>query len=227
MNETELVQRREPHIIFRIIQWIAASIPALMLLGLIGGARRLDIAGAPVILFFVAAFVAAAVAIALSPLAFFRLRWKGRIAAYIGILPAMVLFGVYSGQMNTAYYRTPAGRREITEREVEEAKIAARRNAERAAYAKAHEAEAAEAKETERLDMCQNLVAQIDSLSTSNGGPKVIEVNAVSVAHHRMNYTHPLQCDGIATTSKGDYPIEYGLEITPQGNRLVTMLLVP
>ena len=76
----------------RKLQWAAAILWGLLALLTIAAAEiPLQAPGAPVAFFWSATAIALVLAVALSPPAFFRLPSKGKIVAYLAVLPVFLV----------------------------------------------------------------------------------------------------------------------------------------
>lgn len=221
--------RKKPFVLFRVIQWGVAAFFGLLALAMTIEIRKLSVPDAPVALFWLALVALAGIALIHSPPAFFRLPRVGKMAAYVGVLVAMGLFGTYAGQMEEAYSKTPEGAKEAAQR-AEEQRQAAAEKAKAEARAKADQEalarEAAEQKQAEleaqKPKVCQSLVPQVIDMSKSGNGPEVIEINEI-VSKASAEPSEALRCSGKAITSRGEVDIEYSLITTPQGKTLISI----
>lgn len=219
--------RKKPFVLFAIIQWIIAAFFVLLALVLIMDLRKLSVPGAPAVLFWVALSTSAVVALCLSPPAFFRLPRIAKIGAYLAALVGFVLFGIYAGQMRTAYFNTPEGAKAAAAEAAADRQAANEKAAEAARLKAAEEAKERELADKKLADLeaqkpgvCKILVDQMIE-QTKSEGVQIIEVNNITV-EPGADEIHPISCSGDAITSRGNLRVEFGLEHTPQGKDLLS-----
>lgn len=215
--------RKKPFILFRIVQSVTFAFMTLCLLVVLTDLRKLDAPGAPVAYLYLCIAVSALAALIHLPAIFYRLPRKVKWGAHIAILPVLVLFGDYTGAMQSAYVRTPKGAKEAAQRAQADRSVASDK-ARQAANAKARQEsiaqEEAEQKsasaEAQKPELCKMLVDQVVD------GEKVLEINNVTV-ETSFEPNETFTCSGDAVTALGAKKIEFGLVSTPQGKTLVSI----
>ncbi|MBC2666061.1 hypothetical protein H7F51_11085 [Novosphingobium flavum] len=113
--------RKKPFVLFRFWQWGVAALFALTFAALLGDYHKAALPGASPPLYYAALASAVATAALLCTPAFFRLPGKAKIAAYLTIIPTIMLTNDASVNLDNAYAKTPAGAKELAARRAEEA----------------------------------------------------------------------------------------------------------
>lgn len=166
-----------------------------------------------------------------SPFLFFRVSWGMRVGAYLAIPVSFIVFGSTIQKVDEAYWKTPAGAKELAEKvkqEEQEAKRAAvveeRRKAQEQVDQQRREQAAEEAGKQMKLLNCRALSEEVIKQYKENGRVEIIEINDVSV-RPQPDYGQEITCDGSAITANGDMQLQFGLERSPQGKDILSSKL--
>jgi len=220
--------QRRPNILFRLFQWLITAFFVILLIVLLAMSDRLTVPNAPILSFVLSVVFVLIVAIAHCPPIFFKLSRRNRYAAYAGMFGAFTLFVVYTNQAQAAFEKTPEGRREAALRRAEEANQAIRDAQAAAARSRA----AVEATNSGEITAdpsaagehsCSALVPEVIEMSKGKDGPQIIEINAVETRQQWTTGWPKAECTGMALTDRGQGSIDFGSEVTPQGNEIVTL----
>lgn len=226
---------RKPFILFRVWQWVVTAFFVVCTLASLVDIGKLTAPGAPVVLYVLSIAAFFMMAVLHSPFVFFRLSGRIRVAAYVTVLASLILFGYSVAKLDEAYWRTPAGSKELAEkvkREEQEAKEAAVEEARKKAQEQveqlrkeqsAKEAVEAAGKEM-KLTECRALSEDVISQYKKSGRIEIIEINDIS-ARPEAEPGQQLTCDASAITSSGDMRLQFGLERSPQGKDILSSKL--
>lgn len=152
---------------WRTWQWvIAIPLSLLAVLAALTELEKLAAPEAPVTLYLAAVGLLLAIGILLSPPVFFRLPKIAKIAAYLGIIVAVLFWATALRKVQEAYARTPEGARAAEERAAERGREREADRIKRQAEAKRDEATALLAKaEAEGAKIEQIMEQQNDCLN--------------------------------------------------------------
>ncbi len=226
---------RKPFILFRVWQWVVTAFFVMCTLASLVDIGKLSAPGAPVVLYVVSITAFFMMTVLHSPFVFFRLSGRIRVAAYVTVLASLILFGYSVEKLNEAYWRTPAGSKELAEkvkREEQEAKEAAAEEGRKKAQEQADqqrreqaakgalEAASKEMKLTECRALSEDVIRQYKKADRI----EIIEINEIS-ARPEAEPGQQLTCDASAITSRGDMRLQFGLERSPQGKDILSSKL--
>lgn len=93
----------------RVGQWIVFAFLVVFVIGAATELRKAGVPGAPVALLYIMAAAITGLAIAHLPAVFSRFPRAGRIAAYVAIIPAIILYYSYGERMRPVWEKTPEG----------------------------------------------------------------------------------------------------------------------
>jgi len=149
--------RKEPFILFVVVQWSLSALLIIVVSFALNEARKLGAPGAPVAFYSISLLSMVLVAMLLSPPIFFRLPDIGRVIAYAGMVASLVALGLSIEQIQPFWERTPEGKKEAAE-------FAAREKA-RAAISARQAKETAERKQWQRkLAELENSQRQLEEI---------------------------------------------------------------
>lgn len=158
----------------RAAQWFAVPLLAILPLVALMDLRKISAPGAPVALLYATLAVMIALFILHLPPMFFRLPAWARLASYIAIVPAIVLFGIYASHMRPAWERTPQGAKEAAELAATEraqaTERAARERVEEAEKAKADAVAKSKNDTATKLAQAEDALRQAEALTTKLEG---------------------------------------------------------
>lgn len=226
---------KKPFILFRIWQVLVVAILGLWTLILIGAVFKLDAPGAPVVPHIVTVVGFVVLVVIHSPKLFFRMSGKARAGVYVATLGALIISAIVLDGVGKAYFKTPAGAKELAERverEAREAKEAAveeeRKKAQERVEQLRKEKSAKEAVEAAGKEMnllnCRTLSEDVIRQYKKSGRIEIIEINDIS-ARPEAEPGQQLTCDASAITSSGDMRLQFGLERSPQGKDILSSKL--
>lgn len=69
---------------------------------------------------------------------------------------------------------------------------------------------------------CESIIPAVQDLSKEEG-PKIFEINQITVMHEWLQGAPTVSCLGHAETSAGKQYIEFGTDVSPQGSMMVSL----
>jgi hypothetical protein len=156
-GEISPVAQRKPFILLRIWRYLITAFYSIFALLIAAEWSRLKIPGAPVNLYWSTVALLFAISIAHAPPVFFRLGNRLKVLAYIAAVSGLIMAGMFIGQIQSAYERTPQGAKEAAIEAATQAKLDAKDIEKRKMDAKAAQLEKQQQQRVEfenRLKAC-------------------------------------------------------------------------
>lgn len=69
---------------------------------------------------------------------------------------------------------------------------------------------------------CESIIPAVQDLSKEKG-PEIFEINQISLGREWTQGWPSVSCSGLAQTSAGSQYVNFGTEVSPQGNLMVTL----